>query len=183
MRKLLLTLGLLLIAPTPALAEDPVMNPAWVDLMRDDLRDERRSLVEIAMELEGDDMVAFRGIYGDYETEASALGDRKVAQVMKYADAWPDVSDDLATELATESLSIQKDTLALRKKSWKAVDKALGPQVAARFLQIEMQVAMLIDLQVQSQMPLVHSAGKPTAPAAEPAAEGEALGKPVTPPQ
>ena len=177
MRRLLFALCML--APMPALAEDPMVHPAWIDLMREDVRDDRRALTEIAMELDGDKLAAFRTVYSSYETEMAELGDRKVDAIMRYAKAWPDISEDLADELAAEQLDIQKDALALRKKAWKGVRKELGAGAAARFVQVDNQLQLLIDLQIASEMPLIHTLGKPTTP--EPAPAEPAPAEPAEP--
>jgi hypothetical protein len=36
------------------------------------------------------------------------------------------------------------------------MSKALGPVTAARFTQVENKIGLLIDLQISSQIPLVH---------------------------
>lgn len=127
----------------------------YVDLLRKDLRKEKSSIVDQAMGLDSAQKAKFYPIYQNYESELSAIWDKRLANVKKYADNYPNISDAVADELAATAGDLQAERSTLWKKYYGQIKAALGPRVAARFLQVENTLSNLIDLQVSSQIPLM----------------------------
>ncbi len=65
------------------------------------------------------------------------------------------MSDPVADELANASLGIESQTTTIRKKYYGLMKTALGPKVAARFLQVEGALGHVMLLQLASQLPLI----------------------------
>ena len=66
------------------------------------------------------------------------------------------MSDDQAKQIAKDWFKLQESQLGLLKKYHKKFEKAVSPRVATKFVQIENQIGLLIDLQVASERPLIH---------------------------
>jgi hypothetical protein len=60
-----------------------------------------------------------------------------------------------ARELAANWFKLQEDRLALWKKYYVKFEKAVSPIKAAQFVQIEHQIALVIDLNIATEMPYV----------------------------
>jgi hypothetical protein len=127
----------------------------YITLLRKDIRKEKSSIVDQAMGLDSAQKAKFYPIYEKYEKELSAIWDKRLANIKKYADNYPDVPDGVADQLVATSQSLQAEHSALWKKYYGEVKSALGPRVAARFLQVENALSDLIDLQLTSQIPLM----------------------------
>lgn len=65
------------------------------------------------------------------------------------------MTDAKADELATLALELENKRNDLKKKYYEKVREQLGGIVAARFLQVENQILMVIDLQIASSLPIV----------------------------
>lgn len=67
------------------------------------------------------------------------------------------LTDQNSTEIAEKWLSLTQDRLDLWKKYHGEISKAVSPTRAGQFLQVEHQIALLIDINIASEMPLVGS--------------------------
>jgi hypothetical protein len=67
-----------------------------------------------------------------------------------------DNMDDVkAKELVNAYFKLDEDTLKLDKKYYKKVEKALGSNTAARFVQVMNQIRLFMQVQVAAQTPLI----------------------------
>lgn len=127
----------------------------YVDLLRKDLRREKSAVVDQAMGLDSGQKAKFYPIYEKYEKDLSLIWDKRMANIKKYAENYPNVSDAVADELVASAQSAQSERSALMKKYHGQIKSALGSKVAARFLQVESAISNLIDLQLTSEIPLM----------------------------
>jgi hypothetical protein len=127
----------------------------YVNLLRKDLRKEKSSVVDEAMGLDSGQKAKFYPIYEKYEKELATIWDKRLANIKKYADNYPDVSDAVADELVANAQASQAERAALWKRYYGQMKSALGSKVAARFLQVENALSNLIDLQLTSAIPLM----------------------------
>ena len=127
----------------------------YMDLLRKDLRKEKSSIVDQAMALDSAQKSKFYPIYEKYEKELSQIWDKRLANINKYAENYPNVSDAVADQLVANAQATQAERSALMKKYYGQVKSALGSKVAARFLQAETALSNLIDLQLSSEIPLM----------------------------
>jgi hypothetical protein len=85
------------------------------------------------------------------------LNDKKLAGIQGYAKSYDSMTDAKADELAKLSLELENQRNDLKKTYYEKVREQLGGILAARFLQIENQLLMVIDLQIASSLPIVSS--------------------------
>ena len=128
---------------------------AYIELMRKDIRAERKSIVEQVMDLEPADKAKFWVIFDKYADETKGLWDQRLANIVKYADNQETITDKIADELATTAIKIRSQQLAIQKKYYGQMKAALGARVATRFLQIETMLGNLLDIQLGSEIPLM----------------------------
>jgi len=50
---------------------------------------------------------------------------------------------------------LEKKRTKLKKKYFKRFERALSATIAAKFIQVENQINLLIDLQIASELPLI----------------------------
>jgi len=138
----------------PVFAQD-VTPEKYMELLRSDLRTAKVEILTEALELEEPQAAAFWPIYREYDTELSALGDRRLVLVERFVEQYGTMTDEDAGLLAKDWFAIQKDRLKLREKYYGKVAKATSNLVAARFVQVENVLGMLIDLQIAAESPLM----------------------------
>jgi hypothetical protein len=84
-----------------------------------------------------------------------ALNDEKLKGIQEFAANYATLTDAMADSLATRALDIESRRTALKQKYHTRLKAALSPRTAARFLQIENQIQLLIDLQIVAALPIV----------------------------
>jgi len=127
----------------------------YMELLRSDLRTAKVEILTEALELEEPQASAFWPIYREYEAELAALGDRSLGLVERFVEQYGTMTDEDAGLFAKDWFAVQKDRLKLREKYFGKVSKATSNLVAARFVQVENALGMLIDLQVAAELPLM----------------------------
>jgi hypothetical protein len=168
MRRAILLGALILVTtlmPMCALAQVQESKPdtqdqnlrADIELLRSDVRADKAKILAAMMQLDDKDAAVFWPLYHDYESELSKLYDEKVAGIMDYADHYLQMTDAKADDLATRALQWEQQRTDLKKKYYERFKKALSPITAARFLQVENQLLMLVDLQVASSLPIIEA--------------------------
>ena len=145
---------LALIAPAGNDAARPVHDD-YLQLLRVDLRAAKAEIVTNALELTGEELDRFWPLYREYDTTLAKLNDERVAVLRSFADGYASIDDGQAEELTRRSLEFQRKRLDLLEKYYARVAKAFNPGTAARFLQIEHQLLMLVDVQIASELPLI----------------------------
>src|SRR5215203_5982546 len=141
-------------APTPAETKDTNLR-AYVELLRADVRAQKVAFLTELMEFSEADDKAFWPIYRAYDTELSAINDERVSGIDEFARSYGKVDDALADKLANKSLELEGRRTALKQKYYARFKAALSPTTAARFLQLENQLLLIIDLQIASALPIV----------------------------
>jgi len=149
MKKLFVVLALLLVAKT-ANAQDQ-----YVELLKSDIKTQKIAVITEAMQLEEGQSEAFWQVYRDYDYELSALVDRRIENINKYAENFSSMTDETADELAKTSFKVEGDRVKLRQKYYKKFAKELSPLVGARWLMTERAINNLMDLQIQAELPLI----------------------------
>ena len=82
------------------------------------------------------------------------LGDERVSLIAEYASNYSTLTDAVADKLAARALDLEARRQAAKAKCYDRVKKALSPRTALRFLQVEHQLQLLIDLQISASLPI-----------------------------
>ncbi len=130
---------------------------AYAELLRSDVRAQKVSIITQVMDFTEAEDTAFWPIYREYDVEMSKLGDERVALIAEYAKEYEKLTDALADKLATKALDLEARRQAVKAKCFERVKTALSPRKALRFLQVEHQLLLLIDLQISASLPVVKS--------------------------
>ena len=128
---------------------------AYIDLLRGNVRQQKAEMMGAVMQLSAADAAKFWPIYEQYDQELAKLNDQRVANIKDYASAYDQMTDEKADELIQKALSYRKQRSELLAKYYQQVKQALGGITAARFVQVEDQLLLIIDLQIDSSLPIV----------------------------
>jgi hypothetical protein len=127
----------------------------FIELLRQDLKTQKVAIITEAMEFNEAESNTFWPVYRNYDFELSKLGDDRLSIIKDYADNYENMTNEKAKELMDRSIKNQESVLKLRKKYFKEFQKILPVIKAARFMQVENQIGLLINLQIASELPLV----------------------------
>ena len=128
---------------------------AYIDLLRSDVRQQKAEMMGAVMQLSAADAAKFWPIYEQYDAELAKLNDQRVANIQEYASSYDQMTDDKADELIHKAMSYRKQRSELLAKYYEQVKQSLGGITAARFVQVEDQLLLIIDLQIDSSLPVV----------------------------
>lgn len=128
---------------------------AYIELLRANVRQQKAEMVGVVMQLSAADAAKFWPIYEEYDTELAKLNDLRVANIKEYAGSYDQMTDAKADELIEKAFSYRKQRAELLVKYYERVKQALGGIEAARFVQVEEQLLLIIDLQIDSSLPVV----------------------------
>jgi hypothetical protein len=132
---------------------------AYAELLRSDVRAQKVAIITEVMGFTDKEDEAFWPIYREYDLEMAKLGDERVALIADYAKNYANVTDEVADRLASRALELESRRQELKGQVYQKVKKALSPLTAARFLQVEHQLLLLIDLQIAASLPIAPPAG------------------------
>ncbi|UCC83206.1 MAG: hypothetical protein JSW46_20015 [Gemmatimonadota bacterium] len=130
---------------------------AYLELMRQDIKTQKVAIVTQAMELSDEQAEAFWPVYREYQYELDKIGDERIALIKDYAEHFEMMTDEKAGELAGWSFRLQEQRLQLRKRFHAQFEQAVGAIAAAKFMQVDNALTMLLDLQIASSLPLVEA--------------------------
>jgi hypothetical protein len=128
---------------------------AYVSLLRSDVRQQKAEIMGSVMALSASEAAKFWPIYSQYDAELTKLNDQRVDNIKEYARTYTQMTDETADELVQKSFAYQKQRAELLAKTYDQVKQALGGITAARFAQVEHQLLLIIDLQIDSSLPVV----------------------------
>ena len=150
-------------APAPSdQRQDTTLNlTAYVELLRSDVRTSKVAIITEVMGFTEAEDAAFWPIYREYDLEMSKLADERVGMIRDYAAAYGTLTDERAAGLASKALDLEARRTAAKAKCYERVKTALSPRTALRFLQVEHQLQLLIDLQIAAALPVAPTAKDP----------------------
>ena len=128
---------------------------AYVELLRSDVRSEKVAILTELMDFTDAEDAAFWPIYREYDVELSGLNDQRIRYIADYAKNADAMSDEAADRIAKSALDFGAKRAALQAKYYERVKTALSAKQAARWLQIEHQLLLIIDLQISASLPIV----------------------------
>jgi hypothetical protein len=127
---------------------------AYAELLRRDVQAQKVAIITEVMGFTEAEDAAFWPIYREYDGEMAKLGDERVAMIDEYVRSYSQMTDAIADKLGIRALDLEARRQALKAKYHDRVKKALSPQTALRFLQVEHQLLLIIDLQIAAALPI-----------------------------
>lgn len=133
------------------------------------LTHQRAEVFDQGMALDSPQSDVFWGVYHQYEKEKEQLDAKRLRLLGTYIGKVASMSGDDATKLVKAAGENQQADFALRQKYFKILSKKLNPVVAARFVQIDDMVGMVIRLAILGNVPLIRGVSEvPGQPAGSP---------------
>jgi hypothetical protein len=134
---------------------DHVISDRDINLLRKDLRSQRKQLIAANLKLSDAEAAKFWPVYDQYVAELIAINDKKFAVIQDYADNWGKLTNEQSLLLIRQWADFDIQTTQLRQKYVPIVAKVLDGKKTATFIQLDRRIAMMLELQVVSQLPLV----------------------------
>jgi hypothetical protein len=155
MKKLMLVVALFTITNIYAQNVDDV-----IALLKSDVQSDKIAIITEVMNFTDQQSEAFWPIYNDFSNELSKIADVRIANIKDFAANYDSLTDKKADQLIKTSFKFQGDRLSLNEKYYSKFAKALTPTVAAKYMQLEHELQLIIDLSINSNLPLAKKPGE-----------------------
>ena len=132
------------------------VNEANVQLMRQDIRAQRKKIVAANLPLTETEASKFWVLYDQYIAETIKINDGRYALIKDYAKNYQSMTDDQSDTFITRWLGFDSDDTQLRLRYVPEFQKVISHQKTAMFFQIDRRVSMMLNLQLSGQVPLVN---------------------------
>lgn len=132
---------------------------SYIELLKSDLKTDKKAIITEVMQFDETQSAAFWPIYKEFEFDLDKLSEKRIANIKDFAANYDVMSDEKAKELIENAFDFQDDRLDLNKKYHKKFAEALGPIVAAKYMQLEYEIQLLVDLSINSNLPLAKKPG------------------------
>jgi len=152
-----------LLVPIAASAADaPVVNEKFSDLepaiqmLRQEVGQDRRDIVKSAMLLTESEGKTFWPLYDEYRAAMHKEGDRRVKVITDFIANRDGMSETQAEQLVKEALDIEKEKTGIKQDYVKKMMKVLSARTTARFFQIDSKLDAIVDAALAARIPLIH---------------------------
>lgn len=145
-------------ATAPATAETTTaLTEADIQLLREGLRADKRQATAEAVQLTEAEGAKFWPIYDKYIAELTTINDAKYGLIKEYSEKFGSYTDKQATDFIKRWLDVDVKASQLRSRYVPVVGKVLPGVKTASFFQIDRRLAMLVNLGLASQLPILQS--------------------------
>lgn len=128
-----------------------------IEMLRQDLRDQRKQIVALNLPLTADEATKFWPIFDQYRKEAIKPNDERWAVIKDYAANYDTMTDAQAQDYMKRANAVDQQLLALRMRYVPMFEKAISAKKTALFYQIDRRIDLLINLQLSSMIPMVNT--------------------------
>ena len=142
---------------TPQESTPHVISNQDLDLLRKDIRSQRKQLIAANLQLTDQEATKFWPVYDRYVSELITINDRKFGLIQEYADGYGKLTNEQSLSFVRRWLDADIEIAQLRQKYVPIVSQVLDGKKSATFFQLDRRIAMMIELQLSSRMPLVQS--------------------------
>jgi Spy/CpxP family protein refolding chaperone len=126
-----------------------------IQMLRQDIRAQRKQLTAANMTLTPDEATKFWPIYDQYIQETIKINDSRYALIKEYAQNYGSMTDAQAQDLMKKESAIDQQFTSLRAKYVPIFEKTVSAKKTALWYQIDRRIDLLINLQLAALIPVV----------------------------
>ena len=143
-----------LIAPV-AVAEDKIADVTDMQALRAAVKSDKKAFVASTMKLTGAEAKKFWPIYDAYQRTVDVSNQRRALAIEAVIAKDESLSSLYARNLANELIANDEAEIRARRAMHNRIMRALPPNKAARYLQLESKIRAVQDYDIASTIPLV----------------------------
>jgi len=143
-------------APVPS-AQSQAGLDQDIQLLRGDIRSQKKEIVAANMNLTPDEATKFWPIYDQYTAEVDKIGDLRVALIKEYASSYNTMTDAQANDFMKRAAAIDQQFIATRSKYVPIFQKVISAKKTGLWFQIDRRLDLLINLQLAANIPVVNT--------------------------
>jgi len=127
---------------------------SYIEVLKSEIKTDKKAIIIETMQFTEQQSAAFWPLYNEFEHELEKLSGKRIANIKDFAANYDSLTDKKADELIKTSFSFQNDRLDLNEKYYKKFADVLTPIVAAKYMQLENQIQLILDLSIAANLPL-----------------------------
>jgi len=127
---------------------------SYIEVLKSEIKTDKKAIIIETMQFTERQSAVFWPLYNEFEHELEKLSGKRIANIKDFAANYDSLTDKKADELIKTSFSFQNDRLDLNEKYYKKFADVLTPIVAAKYMQLENQIQLILDLSIAANLPL-----------------------------
>ncbi|HZC34851.1 MAG TPA: hypothetical protein VE242_04520 [Chthoniobacterales bacterium] len=143
-------------APDGPVYRDTQWSDEDIQLLRSNLRSQKKLIVAATMDLTDVEAEKFWPIYDRYAGDMAKIYGTKTALFQEYLENNQTMSGDQAESYLCRRAAVEEDAIQLRLKYLPEFRKVLTGREAALFYQIEWRLDLMINLQLTQALPMIN---------------------------
>jgi Spy/CpxP family protein refolding chaperone len=124
--------------------------------LRADMQGSRADIMAKNLTLTAEQAGKFWPVFDKYQKEQNVIMDDQLKSIQKYAESYQTLDDAGALALINALLDRDAKMTTLRQQWLGEFQKVVPAKIAARAVQIDRRLSTLAQLQISSQIPLIH---------------------------
>jgi len=138
-------------------AQPNTINGKDVEMLRANLRANRKELMAQNMSLTADEATKFWPTFDQYRKEAIKPNDERWALIKEYAANYNTMTDAQAEDYMKRATAVDQQLVALRLRYVPVFEKVVSAKKTALWYQIDRHIDLMINLQLSSMIPMVNT--------------------------
>jgi hypothetical protein len=126
-----------------------------IDLLRKDLRSQKKQIIAANMKLTDKEAEKFWPLYDQYTAETIKINDKRYGLIQNYAQNYNQITDQQAEDYVRGLVAVDQASSQLRLTYWPKFRSAISAKNTALFFQLDRRITNLIDAQLASQIPVI----------------------------
>ena len=126
-----------------------------MEIFREKARADKKLVVATALNLTEGEAKVFWPVYNSYQSDMITYYDRVAKLIDTFAQAYGSMTDEAATKLLGDFLTLETDYAALLKSYAPRFRRVLPPVKVARLYQVENKMRALVNYELARAIPLV----------------------------
>jgi Spy/CpxP family protein refolding chaperone len=136
-------------------AQPNSINDKDVEMLRANLRANRKELMARNMNLTADEATKFWPVFDQYRKEAIKPNDERWALIKEYAANYNTMTDAQAQDYIKRATAVDQQLLEMRLRYVPVFEKVISAKKTALWYQIDRHIDLMINLQLSSMIPMV----------------------------
>ncbi len=155
--KTLISLLVFFIVAGPLMAQQSmsVQTQRQINISRKLINDKRNTALAFNMKFTQEEKENFWPLYREYREAMGAVGDKRLAMIVDYADHINSMTESKAKQLLDRSFAVEKETIKARQKYVRKFRKILPQTKVVRLMQIESRMDTQVDMKLAEGIPLM----------------------------
>jgi hypothetical protein len=143
------------VTAAPVRAAENKADPSNMEILREKIQADKKLVVAANMDLTEAEAKAFWPIYQEYQDGLTKINGRLGKLILEYAENVKSMTNETAKKLMKESMTIEKERLALKALYLPKFEKAVSAKKAVRYIQIENKIQAVVNYGLADSIPLV----------------------------